>query len=448
MTARVSRLPARTVPLLYFGTAHVSLGLACVLAGLWPQAVAGFFYHSWMVALVHLVTLGWITFSILGAIYIVGPIALGMPMPARRGDYWAYGCAIVGAIGMVAHFWIQEFGGMAWSAATVTAGILFVASRIVRALPQARMQPAVKLHLVFACLNIAIAASMGILLGFDKVYHFLPGFVLTNVFAHAHLAAIGWATMMVVGVAYRLLPMTLPSKMPGGRSMFASAILLEAGVLGLFVSLLFQSTWAIACAGLVIAGLTAFAAHVVGMVRLPAAKPPGAPRVDFAVLHAAGAAASLAAAAIIGIALLVLPASPTSLHLAAAYGVLGLIGFLAQMVVGMEARLLPLVTWYWAYERSEFRVPPAAPLTMRDRTLQAMVLAGWTIAVPALAAGMFFEAAQLVSIGAWSLFAAVATGTLDNIGVLAHMRRQHPQPDQAERDEIREEQGRHRRGAA
>src|SRR6185503_9283458 len=160
------RLP-RLVPLLYFGTAYVSLALACVLAAIWPRAVAGFFYHSWMVAIVHLVTLGWITFSILGAIYIVGPVALGMPMPARRGDYWAYGCAIVGVIGMVAHVWIQEFGGMAWSAGTVTLGILFVVCRILRALPQARMQPAVKLHLVFACVNIAIAASMGILLGFD-----------------------------------------------------------------------------------------------------------------------------------------------------------------------------------------------------------------------------------------------------------------------------------------
>ncbi len=429
-----NRLPTRVVPLLYLGTAHLALAVACAVAGSWPRAVAGFFYHSWMVAIVHLVTLGWITFSILGAIYIVGPVALGMPMPARRGDYWAYGCAVVGVIGMVAHFWMQEFGGMAWSAATVTLGILFVASRIVRGLRHARLPSAVKLHLIFACVNITIAASMGTLLGFDKAYHFLPGFVLSNVFAHAHLAAVGWATMMVVGVAYRLLPMTLPSKMPTGRSMFASAVLLEAGVLGLFASLLFQSRWAIVCAGLVIAGLAVFAAHVAGMVRSPAPKPPAAPKTDFAVLHAAGAGLSLAMAAGLGIALLVMPASPMSLHLAAVYGVLGLVGFLAQMVVGMEARLLPLVTWFWAYERSDFRVPPASPFAMRDRSLQAIVFAGWSIGVPALAAGMFWEAAPLVAAGAWSLFAAVAIATVDNALVLTHMRRQHPQPDQTQRD--------------
>jgi hypothetical protein len=64
-------------------------------------------------------------------------------------------------------------------------------------------------HIVLAFVNVFGAATMGVLIGFDKVYHFLPGFVLANVFAHAHLAAIGWASMMVVGVAYRLLPIDM-----------------------------------------------------------------------------------------------------------------------------------------------------------------------------------------------------------------------------------------------
>src|SRR5579871_3330300 len=77
------RLPTRLLPLLYIGTAHVSLGLACLCAACWPDAIAGFFYHTWLIGLVHLLTLGWISFSILGTIYIVGPLALQMEMPPR-----------------------------------------------------------------------------------------------------------------------------------------------------------------------------------------------------------------------------------------------------------------------------------------------------------------------------------------------------------------------------
>lgn len=429
------KLPARMVPLLYWGTARVSLGLACVLAGLWPRAVAGFFYHSWMVAIVHLVTLGWITFSILGAIYIVGPVALRMEMPPRRGDYAAFASAVVGLTGMVAHFWIEEFGGMAWSAAMVTGGVLHVVGRIAAGLPRARVPAAVKRHIAFACLNFALAASMGVLLGFDKAYHFLPGFVLSNVFAHAHLAAVGWATMMVIGIGYRLLPMTLPSKMPAGRWMFVSAFLLEAGVLGLFVSLLAQSAWSLLFAIVIVSGLAAFAGHVIWMVRSPARKPIAAPRVDFAVLHAASAGVSLAIAVGIGLSLLVVPLSPSSLRAAAAYGVFGLVGFLAQMVVAMGTRLLPLFTWYWAFARTDFLVQPPSPLVMRDRTLQALLFAGWTIGVPALASGLVLESVPLVAAGAWALFAAVALGALDDVFVLAHVSaRSQPTVPTAERE--------------
>ena len=86
-----------------------------------PLAVAGFFYHSRMVAIVHLVTIGWIAMSILGNVYVVLPMAFGRPLPARKGDYAAYAFVVIGLIGMVAHFWLAEFSGMAWSAATAAA---------------------------------------------------------------------------------------------------------------------------------------------------------------------------------------------------------------------------------------------------------------------------------------------------------------------------------------
>jgi hypothetical protein len=413
------RLPTRLLPLLYLGTAHLSLALAFFCAARWPHAVAGFFYHAWLVGLVHLVTLGWISFSILGAMYIVGPLALQMEMPARRMDYVAYACALVGLIGMVGHFWIQQYEGMAWSAGTVASGVLYMTVRIALRVRRAKIPPAVKLHIILSCVNFWIAATMGLLIAIDKVVPFLPGFILSNVFAHAHLAALGWATMMVVGVGYRLLPMIFPSKIPSGRSLYASAVLLEIGVLGLFATLLLRSSWTIVFGVTIVAGLGVFMGHVVWMRRHLAAKPPGLRRIQFGVLHAASAAVSLIAAAAIGLTLLVVPVSARSLQLAAAYGVLGLVGFLAQMVIAMEARLLPMVTWFWAYEAGRYKVPPPSPHGMRDRIVQAIVFGAWTVGIPALAMGMGAVSARLVSVGALALLVGVALATLDSILVVA-----------------------------
>ena len=153
-----------------------------------------------------------------------------MWIPAGWLDYTAFALVLIGVVGMVAHFWLQEYGGMAWSAITVGTGILLVGAHVARRLRGASLPRAVSAHIMLAFLNVVGAATVGVLIGFDKVYHFLPGFVLANVFAHAHLAAIGWASMMVVGMAYRLLPMVLPAAMPNGPTLWISAVLLEAGV--------------------------------------------------------------------------------------------------------------------------------------------------------------------------------------------------------------------------
>ena len=409
------KLPSRTLPLLYFGTAHVALGLAAVLVAWSPRASAGFFYHSKMVAIVHLVTLGWITSSILGSVYIVGPATLGVALPERRRDFLAFIAVTVGIVGMIAHFWIEELGGMAWSAAAVTSGMLIVMARLAAGLRLAPIPGGVKLHIGLAAVNLVGAASAGILLGLDKVHHFLPGFVLSNVFAHAHLAAVGWATMMVVGIGYRLLPMVIPAKAPAGWTLYASAVFIELGVSVLFAALILQSHWSRIGAMLIIAGLGCFAAHVAAMMRHRSKKPAGAPAIDFAVLHAAAAGLSLIVACSLGIYLVLTPASDLSLRLAIAYGVFGLVGFLAQMVVGMQARLVPMLAWYHAHAESGFRGPLDSargrpivpPFAMPTRWLQEVTFTAWTFAVPAVAVGFALNAIPLLSAGSWALLAGV-----------------------------------------
>jgi hypothetical protein len=261
---------------------------------------------------------------------------------------------------------------------------------------------------------------MGVLIGFDKVYHFLPGFVLTNVFAHAHLAAIGWASMMVVGVAYRLLPMVLPSAMPKGMRLWISAVLLEAGVAGLFVTLLLRGPLAWIFALIVVAGFAAFMSQVAWMLRRPRPRPPGLRRPDPAVLHAGASFASLGIASALGVWLTIAEPSSGMLRLAMAYGVFGLVGFLAQLVVGMEGRLLPIFAWYWAYANTGYKGPVPSQHEMPWRRGQDVVFVLWLFGVPALAGGLAFDAIPFVSAAAWCLFVATLVDTVNVIRILRY----------------------------
>jgi hypothetical protein len=413
-----ARIPPRLLPTLYFALAHVSLALAFGAIAVDPRGAAGFFYHSRMLAIVHLVTLGWITASILGALYIVAPVALRTWLPAGKADYAAAALLWIGVIGMVGHFWIDEYDGMSWSGATAASGILLMGARAARPLAAAPIPQAVRAHIGLAFLNIAGAAVMGVLLGINKVSPFLPGLALSNVFAHAHLAAVGWAVMMVVGVAYRLLPMVLPSAMPQGRRLWITAVLLETGAAGLFATLVARGRWTWVFALAAIAGVAAFVAQAAWMLRHRRPKPPAIPSPDPAVLHAAAAFASLAGACALGFWLSIAEPSESTLRVATAYGVLGLVGFLSQMVVAMEGRLLPLLAWYARTEGG--RGPAPSPHDMPWRSGQEIVFALWLFGVPALAGGLAFGAVPFVRAAAWSLLAATVIDAANAAIILRH----------------------------
>jgi hypothetical protein len=417
---REERLPPRWLPLLYFGFAHLCLAAAFAALALDPRGAAGFFYHPRMVAIVHLVTLGWITSSILGAVYMIGPMALRMPMPARAADHWAFGLYTAGVSGMVVHFWIAEASGMAWSAGMVILGLLWVALRVLRALPAAPIQRPVKLHFSLGFLNLLAAALAGFLLGLDKVLHFLPGYVLANVAAHAHLAALGWALMIVMGAGYRLLPMLLPAAMPDRKSLWASALLLETGILGLFAGLAARRSWAGIFSILVVAGIAAFLREVLWMLRHPRPAPRELRRPDLGIVHVAQALVCLLLAAGLGLALLLSPAAAWKMAAIPVYGVLGLVGFLAQMVIGVNARLLPLFSWMTAYAGDGFRTVPPSPHALPARALQRWTLGLWSTGVPLLAAGLALDRTAWLSAAGWALLAAVV---LDGLGAVRVVRR-------------------------
>lgn len=425
------RLPPRVLPLLYFGFAHLCLGAAFLFLATRPEAIVGFFYHPRMIAVVHLVTLGWISGSILGAIYLVGPIALRMHLPARRLDYLAFVLFAAGVTGMAGHFWIDSYKGMLWSAGTLLAGIGCVAGRVMRALRLAAVPIPVKLHIGFAFVNFLTAGAFGFLVGLEKTQvHVLPGFVFDNVYAHAHLAALGWATMMVVGTGYRLFPMFLPAAMPPGSRLWASAVLLEAGALGLFAGHMRGSRWTGLWALVAVSGLLAFFWQVRWMSRHPRSAPKKLRRPDFGMGHAFAALGYLAGATILGMVMVFAQPEVTwKLDVAIVYGVFGLLGFLSQMVAGMGARLLPMFAWMHGYAGSRYTRLPPAPFEMPQRRLQMGILAIWQAGIPALAVGLYAANPMLVRIAGWGMLAAVGLGMVNNAGVLRHAFRRPPVTD-------------------
>jgi hypothetical protein len=421
--ARSALLPAAGLPLAYFAFAHACLALACAVLVLRPDLPGGFVLHPRMAALVHLVTLGWISGSILGAFYIVGPLALRLPMRPGPIDRVVFIAFAAGVVLLVERFWTGAYHGIAWPAVLVILAVLHVAVRAWIGLARAVVPWPVKLHVALSFANMLGASGLGLIVGLNRVYGWYAWPPLSAAWAHAHLAAIGWVVMMVVGIGYRLIPMILPAAMPTRSTLAVSAVLLEAGVLVLAAALLQQSAWAIAGGFLVVAGFASFAMQVHAMVghRLP---PPAAlPRPDWATRQTHVALASVLIAAPAGLVLL-LPIPETWIgRLAWIYGTFGLVGFLTQIVTGIQGRLLPMHAWYRAFEAGGLQPPTQSAHVLASQTLSKYACITWGIGVAVLAAGLAAQVHATISTGAALLLAGVVLNLAQGVHIVRAARR-------------------------
>jgi hypothetical protein len=412
-------LPATRLPLLYFAVAHLSLASALGVLIVQPGLPAGFFHHPRMIAVIHLVTLGWISSSILGAFYIVAPLALRMPLRTGWRDRAAFGAYVIGASGMVSHFWLGEYNGMVWSAGLVVLAIGHVGVRAWCGLPRSPVPWGVKLHVALAFVNIMGAAAFGMLIAINRVSGWFTWSPMSAAFAHGHVAAVGWAVMMVVGLSYRLIPMMLPAAMPTGRSLAWSALLLEAGIVTLALSLIRHSPISFGGASLIIAGLGVFVRNVRRIARQRRPPPAALPRPDWATWQTHLAFGWLIVAAVCGV-LLVLPLPlEWMVPLGWIYGVSGLIGFLAQVVVGIQGRLLPLHAWYRWLQSADGTPPSRSVHTLAEPSVAKWTLFTWAAGVPVLAGGLATAAAPAVSLGAALLLAGVALNAAQALTVVS-----------------------------
>jgi hypothetical protein len=404
-------MPSSGLPLAHFAGAHFSLMVASIVLVWQPDLPGAFVLHPRMVALVHLLTLGWITGSIVGAFYIVGPLALGIPLRATPVDWLACLSYWIGVAATVAAFWRGDYLSIAHAAALVAAALGWVVYRVCRRLLSAPIPGGVALHVGLAFANLTAAVALGVSIGVARASGWSLGSPLSLAYAHLHLAVVGWALMLAVGLAYRLIPMILPARMPEGRRLAFSAALVEVGVLGLVAGWLADVELLLPLgAVLIVAGLAAFANLIRETVRHRLPRPPALPARDWSTWQAHSAMLWLMLAVVTGLTLSLLPVGRLAVRLQWVYGAAGMLGFLAQFIVGMQGRLVPLYAWYRAMTARGGRPPTRSAHALPDPRFACAIFLVWSAALPVLIAGLASPHETLIRIGAALLAVAVGVG--------------------------------------
>jgi hypothetical protein len=398
------------VPLAYLVCAAIAFLVAAPgIAWLAPE-LAGHYYHPQLLALTHVVTLGWVTLAIMGASYQLIPVVLERPIWSERLARWQLAILAVAVTGMVAHFQLGTWPGLAAAAGLLAIGIGLHLLNIGMSLRGFTRWTFTARLVVLAYGGLALTALFGLALAVNRAWPFLPGPPFPTLHAHVNLALLGWVAPMILAVAARVYPMFFLAPAPRPWHSFVQLWGLTTGVPAVVLGLLGLPGLLVAGALAVAAAATAHAAWICEMAG--GRRRPG---LDWGLRFVLTATAFLAPAAALGVAIAADRLAGPRVALAYAVVVLG--GWVSLTIVGMMLKIVPFLVWYRVYGPRAGRepVPTLAQLSWprAEGLAYLLLIAGVVLLAAAVLAG---EAAWIRAAGA-----VLALGSLAFAAALARV---------------------------
>lgn len=257
----LGRLLPASIPFRYFGAAAVYhvLAWAALFAGATdvPRFQGGL---GWPLAALHLVTLGVLVMTAIGASMQLVPVATRQSLHSSRtaaAIWWVY---VPGVAATCLGMGLPSPPLLAFGASAVAVALATFAVVLARNLLGARGMPSVVAHGVVAWLSLAVLLVAALSLAFGYLGgHGLPRAVALAL--HVPFAAFGFLGMLALGLSYIVVPLFTLSEPIDERLGLASCAFAVAGLCaaGIAASMLPAVGWRVAA---IVAGAAALALHL------------------------------------------------------------------------------------------------------------------------------------------------------------------------------------------
>jgi len=228
------KAPALGLPFRYFAVALAFLALFSLLLPFNGKLFLGSFKMPGLLALVHILTLGWITTTILGAAFQLVPVALQVGLHSERLANALLPVYLAGVATMLVALWRYQVTWLIVGAALLLLAALGYLYLMVRTLARVRRWDVVAAHVAASVAFAATIPILGLLLALNNRTGFLGLAYVATLKTHLLLAVLGYVSLLILGVSYKLVGMfTLAEDLLPERLAWAEFVLTLGGLAGL-----------------------------------------------------------------------------------------------------------------------------------------------------------------------------------------------------------------------
>lgn len=411
--------PSPAVVLPHFVAGGLSLIVVTVLVAAFPDSLSQHYFNPKLLAITHLLALGWGSMVVFGALYQFIPVILEVKLFSERLALTSFGLLAAGTVLLALAFWQFRLDGLMHGAASlVLLAVLLFGFNVFKTALRSASKSIERDFILTSVLWLVLTVVLGFVLALNLTQGFLSLSHLEWLKIHAHAGLAGWFLQLITGVGSRLLPMFLVAHGMNKKKLEAAWHFINAGLLAGLAGIFFQNRW-VETAGMaaVAAGVACFIAYLAEAFRNRGKKD-----MDTGMRHSALSFGLLGVAGGLLLVLLVRWQAPetATLPLALAYGIAWLGGFITSLVLGQTYKTLPFIVWLKVYRK---RVGKGKTPLPRDLYSEKMATAQlWVFATGffVLLAGVLFSQIPVIRAGGQLLTVAAALYNLNVWKIVFH----------------------------
>lgn len=342
----LEQAPLISVPLRFFMSAPLFAILAAILLAWYGPDMFASRWSAPLLAATHLITLGFLSLNMLGALLQMLPVVAGTPVrkPMRVANL-THSLVTAGALLLVAGLALSDTLLLKIAMPLLGTGLAYFALTVMTTLSRAMPGNVTVIAMRLAVLALGITVVLGLVLASNHAWGWWLAARMDFTSLHIAWGLIGWIGMLVIGVAFQVVPMfQLTPQYPGfSRAWLAIMVfcllLLWSAVLLLnngSVSLLQKSSSIFLAATGSLFGMVTLWLQYKRRRKLP----------DVTLSFWQFGMLSLLAAAALWIAGQVSPEFGASDRFSVLLGILMLTGFAMSVVNGMLYKIVPFLIWF------------------------------------------------------------------------------------------------------
>jgi hypothetical protein len=384
------------------------------------EAFLGHYFHPKVLAITHLTTLGWITFTIMGSLYQLIPVITNEKIYSSTLAYIVYLFMLIGTVLLSISFWIFDIGYIIEIAASfLFLGITIFLVNILLSVKDSK-EKSIEIDFIQTSLFwFWLTAFIGLLLAFNFRFIFLPKEHLYYLRIHAHIGLIGWFLCLIIGVASKLIPMFLLSGKLNTKTLTYSYYLINLSLLGFIIDALFFNGMnrIIVYAAIIILAIIIFLSYIAHAFKTRARK-----KIDINLKYTYLSFILIFIPIILWIILKVDlfldKGIKQQISTAIVYSLL--FGFITFLILGQSFKNLAFIVWLKKYEEINGTVKTPLPKNLYSEKYATVQLYAFMISYIIILCGILISNALCIRLGAIFLLLTAALYNLNVFKIILH----------------------------